>query len=76
VTLLLGLLGAGLSFLPRTAWVRRRCGKHRLALVAAFVLQLFRSGNQAGGSLGDLLDVVGVGVVGAALGAIGLQASR
>lgn len=76
ITVTLGLLGAGLSFVARTAWVRRLCGSITLAIVAIFVLQLFRSIDQAGGSLGDVLGAIGIGVYVAAAAAIGLQVSR
>jgi hypothetical protein len=76
VTLALGLVGAGLSFVPRSAWVRRLCGSIAFAVVAAFLLQLFRGIDQAGGSLGDVFDAAGFGVYVALAGGIGLQVSR
>jgi hypothetical protein len=76
VTIALGLLGGGLSFVPRTAWVRRLCGSIALAVVAAFVLQFFRAVDQAGGSFGDVLESIGIGLYLSLAGAIGLQLSR
>jgi hypothetical protein len=76
VTIALGLIGGGLSFVPKTAGVRRLCGSIALAIAAAFALQLFRTIDQSGGSFGDLLDVMGVGVYASVVGAIGLQISR
>lgn len=76
VTIALGVLGAGLSFLPRTATIRRLCGSFALAVAAAFLLQSFRAFEQAGGSLGDFVGAIGIGVYLTIVGAFGLQMSR
>ncbi|HET7236547.1 MAG TPA: zinc ribbon domain-containing protein [Actinomycetota bacterium] len=76
VLIALGLLGGGLSLLPRTAWIRRLCGSITLAVVAMFVLQLFRSVDQSGGSVGDFVSSIGIGVYAATAAAVGLQVSR
>jgi hypothetical protein len=76
VVLLLGAVGAGLSFMPNTATYRRLAGSIGLAVVLAFALQLVRSGDQAGGSFGDALGAVGVGVYLALAGTIALQVSK
>ena len=75
-TLLLGGAGAGLSLLPRTAWLRKLAGSIGTALVIAFVVQLFRSIDQAGGTTGDLFSAIGFGVYVALAGAVALQFSR
>ncbi len=76
LTLLLGGAGAGLSLLPRTAWIRRLCGSIGAAVVLAFAVQLFRSIDQAGGSGGDLFSAIGIGVYVALAGALALQFSK
>ena len=76
VTIALGLIGAGLSFLPRTATIRRLCGSIALAVVAAFLLQFFRAFDQGGGSLGDFFSSIGIGAFLSIPAAIGLQISR
>jgi hypothetical protein len=76
VTIGLGLAGGSLSLLSRTATIRRLCGSVALAVVVAFLLQLFRAFDQAGGPFGDLLSSIGIGVYLTVAGAIGLQISR
>ena len=76
ITIALGLIGGGLSFVPRTAGIRRLCGSIALAVGAAFALQLFRSIDQSGGSIGDFVSSIGIGVYAAIPAAIGLQISR
>lgn len=74
--LAIGGFGAGLAFVPRTAWIRRLCGSLATAIVLAFAVQLFRALDQSGLGAGDLLDVVGAGVYVALAGAVALSASR
>ena len=76
VTLGIGIAAAVLSFLPKTAWARRLCGSIGVAVGAAFMLQLFRTIDQAGGSFGDLFSTIGLGAYLALAGAISLQISR
>lgn len=76
VTIALGLIAAGLSFVPRTAKIRRLCGSLALTVAAAFALQFFRAIDQSGGSLGDFLSSIGIGVYLTIAAAIVLQVSR
>jgi zinc-ribbon domain len=76
VVLLLGAVGAGLSFMPNTTRYRRLAGSVGLAVVLAFALQLVRSVDQSGGSFGDALGAVGIGVYLALAGAVALQVSK
>jgi hypothetical protein len=76
VVLLLGAIGAGLSFMPNTTRYRRLAGSIGLAVVLAFALQLVRSVDQAGGSFGDVVGALGIGVYLALAGAIALQLSK
>ena len=76
VTIALGLLGGALSFVPRTATIRRLCGSIALAVVAAFALQFFRAIDQGGGTFGDFFSSIGIGVYLSIPAAIGLQISK
>jgi len=76
VLLALGAAAAGLSFMPRTNAIRRICGSVALAIVLGFTLQLYRSVDLAGGSVGDVLSTIGVGVYIALAGAIVTQVSK
>jgi zinc-ribbon domain len=76
LTIALGLLGAGLSFLPSTAKIRRLCGSLALAVAAVFAVQLYRFIDQSGGSFGDFLSSIGIGLVLTIPAAIALQISR
>ena len=76
ILLVLGALGAGLSFVPRAASVRRIAGTVTVAIVVAFGLQLFRLIDAGGGSAADLLDVLGAGPFVAFAGGFLLQFSR
>ena len=72
----LGAVGAGLAFVPRSATVRRLIGSVGLALILGFALQLYRSIDQAGGSVGDVFGAIGFGIYVALAGAVCLQISR
>lgn len=72
----LGALGAGLAFVPRAATIRRLTGSVGLALILGFALQLYRSIDQAGGTVGDVFEAIGVGIYVALAGAVCLQISR
>lgn len=76
VVLLLGAIGAGLSFMPNTTRYRRLAGSIGLAVVLAFALQLVRSVDQTGGSFGDVVGALGIGVYLALAGALALQISK
>lgn len=76
LVLLLGAVGAGLSFMPGTTKYRRLAGSIGLAVTLAFALQLYRSVDQAGGSFVDAVSGIGFGVVLALAGAIALQVSK
>ena len=76
LVLLLGAVGAGLSFMPNTTRYRRLAGSIGLAVTLAFALQLYRSVDQAGGSFVDAVSGIGFGVVLALAGAIALQVSK
>ena len=76
VVLLLGAVGAGLSFMPRTTKYRRLAGSIGLAVTLAFALQLYHSVDQAGGSFVDAVSGIGFGVALALAGAIALQVSK
>ena len=76
VTIAHGLVGAGMSFLPHTATIRRLCGSIALAVAAAFLLQFFRAFDQGGGSFGDFLSSIGIGAYLTIPAALGLQISR
>lgn len=70
-----GGFGAILSFLDRTAWLRRTLGILGLIVSAAFAVQLLRVLDETGGSIGDLVDAIGVGVYLALAGAVALIVS-
>jgi zinc-ribbon domain len=72
----LGGVGAGLAFVPRSVTIRRLIGSVGLALTLGFALQLYRSIDQAGGTVGDVIGAVGIGVYVALAGAVCLQISR
>ena len=76
VLLALGGVGAALAFVPRSARFRRVIGSIGLALILGFALNLYRSIDQAGGSLGDVIGAVGLGIYVALAGAVCLQISR
>jgi hypothetical protein len=76
VILLLGAVGAGLSFMPNTTRYRRLAGSIGLAVSLAFALQLYRSVDEAGGSFVDAVSAIGFGVVLALTGSIALQVSK
>jgi hypothetical protein len=76
VVLLLGAVGAGLSFMPNTTRYRRLAGSIALAVVLAFAVQLVRSVDQTGGSFGDVVGALGIGVYLALAGALALQISK
>jgi hypothetical protein len=76
VVMALGAVGAGLSFVAKTAKIRRLAGSIGLAVVLAFALQLYRSVDQSGGSFGDALGAIGIGVYVALAGAVALQISK
>jgi hypothetical protein len=76
VLLALGGVGAALAFVPRSAGFRRVIGSIGLALILGFALNLYRSIDQAGGSLGDVIGAVGLGIYVALAGAVCLQISR
>lgn len=73
--LITGALGAGLSFVPKTAALRRIAGTVTVAIVVAFALQLFRF-LDAGGGGSDLLDFLGAGAFVSLAGGFVLQFSR
>lgn len=73
--LALGGFGAVLSFLDRTAWLRRSLGVLGLVVGAAFVVQVLRVLDQSGGSIGDLFEAIGVGVYLALAGAVAMIVS-
>lgn len=71
VVLLLGLVGAGLAFLPPRGYVGSSIlGGAIVAAAGLFTIQLFRSINDAGGDIGDLFDVIGFGPALAAVGGL------
>jgi hypothetical protein len=74
--LALGVLGAGLVIIQRGSWLRRLCGSVGAAIVLGFAAQLYRVIDAAGGSPGDVLSAIGVGVYVALAGAVALQFSR
>lgn len=74
--LALGVLGAGLAIIQRSSWLRRLCGSVGVAIVLGFAAQLYRVIDAAGGSPGDVLSAIGVGVYVALAGAVALQFSR
>lgn len=76
VLLGLGVAAAGLSFVPRMNGIRRICGSVALAIVLGFTLQLYRSVDLAGGSVGDVFSTIGFGVYTALAGAIVTQVSK
>jgi hypothetical protein len=76
VLLALGGVGAALAFVPRSARFRRVIGSIGLALILGFSLNLYRSIDQAGGSLSDVIGAVGLGIYVALAGAVCLQISR
>jgi hypothetical protein len=51
-------------------------GSIGLALILGFALNLYRSIDQAGGSLGDVIGAVGLGIYVALAGAVCLQISK
>lgn len=74
--LVLGTASAALSFVGRSVRIRRILGSLALALVLGFALQLYRSIDQAGGSFGDVISTIGIGVYVTVVGAICLQLSK
>lgn len=70
-----GGFGAILSFMDRTAWLRRALGILGLIVGAAFAVQLLRLLDETGGSIGELVDAIGVGVYVALAGAVALIVS-
>jgi len=62
VLLLVGAGAAALTFLPGTGPVRRILGVAAVASTVVYVIQLFRLIDQAGGSIGDVVDAIGVAV--------------
>ena len=76
VLLALGGVGAALAFVPRSARIRRVIGSIGLALILGFALNLYRSIDQAGGSLSDVIGAVGLGIYVALAGAVCLQISK
>lgn len=71
--LAIGLLGGGLSLIPRTAWLRRLLGSFGVAVTVVFAIQLVRLFD---GSIGDVFEAVGAGVYVALVGGFALQVSR
>jgi hypothetical protein len=76
VLLALGAAAAVLSFVPRTTAIRRICGGIALAIVLGFTLQIYRSIDAAGGSIGDVFSTIGIGVYLALAGAITTEISK
>lgn len=71
-----GAVGIALAFVPGPAALRRLCGSLGVAAVLAFAAQLYRAIDAQGGTLGDVFDVIGVGLYVALAGAVALQVSR
>jgi hypothetical protein len=74
--ILFGVLGAGLSFVPRTAWVRRLLGGLTISAVTGFTVQMLRFIDANGGAFADLGDLIGAGVYVALAGGFALIVSR
>jgi hypothetical protein len=72
----LGAGGLALSFVPRTAIVRRVLGGLAMLVAIAFAVQVFRAVDQLGGDLGDAFDVLGVAAYVALAGGLLLTSSR
>ena len=75
VVLALGGAGAALAFVARSVGFRRLTGSIALALILGFGLNLFRSIDQSGGSLGDVVGAIGLGIYAALAGAVCLEIS-
>lgn len=76
VLIVLGVLGGGLSFVQRTAWLRRLLGGLTISAVTGFTIQVLRFIDESGGSFGDLGEAIGAGVYVALAGGIALIVSR
>jgi hypothetical protein len=76
VLIAFGVLGGGLSFVPRTAWLRRLLGGLTISAVTGYTVQVLRFIDTSGGSFADLGDVIGAGVYVALAGGIALIVSR
>jgi hypothetical protein len=72
----LGAGGLALSFVPRTAFVRRVLGGLVTLVAIAFTVQVFRAVDQLGGDLRDTFDVLGIAAYVAAAGGVLLSLSR
>jgi len=76
VTLALGIVAVGLSFVPRMNAIRRICGSVTLAVVLGFTLQMYRSLDAAGLPIADIFSAIGFGAPLALAGAIVTQIAR